>query len=111
MDTLWEFAAAKEKRDAGITKSSETAGENWKKYAIGFVRLYLERNATLFVDDLWDAGLQEPASSRALGAVIQYAAAQNWIRKQFSHGLILSRPSTRSNLQLKPVWKSNLYAK
>ena len=94
----------------GIALSSENAGEQWKMDALRFVRWYLQTHPTLFVDDLWSAGLQEPSSPRALGAVLQHAARDNWMSEQVDEeGHILAHRSTRSNGQLKRVWKSEIF--
>lgn len=36
---------AKRKRDDGIRRSSESAGQGWRELAIAMVRLYAQRNA------------------------------------------------------------------
>ena len=100
---------AEYQRDDGIQRSRDSSGEEWHEYALEFVRRYLERHRTLHVDQLWRAGLQEPNSPRALGAVMQAAAKRNWITAIRAHGGTVARPSTRSNMQLKPIWRSELY--
>ena len=100
---------AEHQRDDGIQRSRDSSGEEWHEYALEFVRQYLRRNRTLHVDQLWRAGLQEPTSPRALGAVMQEAAKRNWITAIRAHGGTVARPSTRSNMQLKPLWKSELF--
>lgn len=101
---------AQAKRDAGIAHAAMGSGERWRGYAIAFLKRYLETHATLFVDDLWTAGLQKPHSPRALGAVIQHASRYGWcVQVKTPDGCIAARPSVRSNMQLKPVWRSRLY--
>ena len=97
-------------RDAGIARSAETAGDVWAVQALDFLHRYLTAHASMFVDDLWDAGLPEPSSGRALGAVIQTAARNGWIEQATHDGMILARPSIRSHLSLKPVWRSCIHA-
>ena len=76
------------------------------------LRKYLEDHPTLFVEDLWDY-VDEPPSPRAVGAIIQGAARDGWIAHirvpEYGKDAIVSRPSTRSNLAPKPVWRSLLY--
>jgi hypothetical protein len=61
-------------------------------------------NEQLFVDDLWDAGLKVPKSSRALGPRIMSAAKKGWMERSGMY-----RKSVRSNLSEKPVWNSLIY--
>lgn len=102
---------AESARDAGIAASEKTCGDEWREYAIEFLKSFLRTHATMHVDQLWEAGLRRPKSPRGLGAVIQFAATEGWMEKQESHGCVLARPSTNSNMQLKPVWRSNLYCR
>ena len=106
LSTITEACA---KRDNGISQSSEHSGEEWKEEAISFVRSYLIEHPTLFVDHLWDNGLSRPDSPRALGAVIQHAQKEGWIKEQTVNGCVLARPSTSSNMQLKRVWVSLIF--
>lgn len=105
---LWK--SADQRRKSGVEQSAETSGESWKDYAVEFVRRYLRTHAELFVDDLWTAGLIEPRSPRALGAVIQEAVKRGWIKEQALANGVLAKPSVRSNLQLKRVWRSLLFS-
>ena len=98
------------KTQQGIDRAAESAGEAWQREATKFVRRYLLNNETLFVDDLWDAGLPEPASKRALGHVLRQFARNGWMTHQKTdNDEIFARPSASSNGQLKAVWKSELY--
>ena len=100
------------KAQQGIDQSSAASGEWWKVRAKAFIHGYLRDSKTMFVDDLWDAGLPVPTSKRALGHVIQWFARYGYIESQVTdNDEILARPSTASNGQLKRVWKSNLYVK
>lgn len=102
------FEAAAQRRDQGIEQSSENSGEEWKLYAIEYVKQFLMSHQTLFVDDLWEDGLKQPSSPRALGAVMQFAVKEGWMVEQKHDGCILAKPSKASNMQLKRVWKSTL---
>ena len=112
---LFEFNEQKQKEasdaraEKGIQESSENAGEDWKAYAIDYVEDYLRKNPTLFVDDVWNSGLEQPVSCRGFGAVIKYAAKAGWMVEQRWMGLILAKPSVNSSGGLKPVWKSLIY--
>ena len=108
---------AEDRRNAGIEKSVHHSGDEWREYAITFVRRHLTTHRELFVDDLWDEGLTEPDSARALGAVIQHAAREGWMRQKRVRRVrgdlvvemdYVARPSVRSNMSLKPVWESLL---
>lgn len=103
------FDYASRGREQGVECSSRVAGPEWKDYAVEFVRGYLVAHRTLFVDDLWSTGLRVPESPRALGAVIQEVVKAGWMEERRHDGSILAKPSVRSNLQLKRVWKSRLY--
>ena len=67
------------------------------------------RHETMHVDDLWSAGLKKPDSPRGLGTVIQEARRREWIEHIKANGGVVARPSVRSNLQLKAVWRSRIY--
>lgn len=104
-------AIAKQRADKGIGESAKNAGDPWVSYAIKFLEDYLVRHETMHVDRLWDSGLTEPNSPRALGQVIRVAIKQGWIAKIQAPGGIVALPSIRSNMQLKPVWRSMIYGK
>jgi hypothetical protein len=101
-----QLELAAEKRDVGMAVVDKAASEEWKEYADDFILLYLMNNETLFVDDLWDAGLRVPKSSRALGPRIMAASKKGWMERSGDY-----RKSVRSNLSEKPVWKSHLHLK
>jgi hypothetical protein len=96
-------------KQTGIEQSSRRSGEDWKAYAIDFLESYCQSHKTVFVDDLWNAGLIKPVSPRALGAVMQHAARESWIVEQTDAGCVLARPSSASHGQLKRVWKSTRF--
>lgn len=96
----------------GAEQAAETAGIEWLIEASNFVHDYLQRNDTMHVDWLWEAGLTTPDSPRALGAVISQAARHGWSTPLLgtSHGVTgqLYLPSKNSNGQGKRVWRSLL---
>jgi hypothetical protein len=79
----------------------EHAPPEWRDEAFVFVTRYLESHEFMFVDDLWDAGLPAPPEGRALGAVFQRAVRAGLMVKSGQF-----RPSIRSHLTEKPVWRS-----
>ncbi len=104
--------AAAVARDCGIQRAAETCGQSWTEYALGFVHWYLQHNATMHVDELWAAGMVEPkhGSARGLGQVMTEAAKRGWMAKIVTaEGYQAAKPSVRSNLQLKPVWRSLIH--
>ncbi len=98
------FDQAAEGRKAGMEQTDENADEWWKDYADLFIWNYCRTHQWMFVDDLWEAGLEEPVSMRALGPRIVAAARHGYIERTDR-----SRPSVRSHLTHKPIWKSLIY--
>jgi hypothetical protein len=96
--------AAAARRDAGVAQAEAGAGDDWLDQAFEFLRAYAEEHEEVFVDDLWEAGLTPPANRRALGPVLMRAARAGVIEKTGQY-----RPSTSSNLSVKPVWRSRVY--
>ena len=103
VDGITHAAAAA--KMAGIAQSEETSGADWAEYADSFIEDYLADHQYLFVDDLWEAGLEAPKSPRALGARMQAAARRGSMVKTDQY-----RPSVRSNLSPKPIWRSLVYS-
>lgn len=102
---------AQQKRDIGMDRSIAKCGWKWREYALGFLEEYCRTHETVFVDDLWNAGLMKPKSPRGLGAVMTHAKRAGWIVPLKHDGFVLARPSVHSNQQLKGVWRSCIYAK
>src|SRR5690554_6727734 len=94
-------AAAAVRRHDGLVAVEANADDEWKAKALRAIERHLRDHAEFFVDDLWAAGLERPAESRALGPVILKAAREGWMRKTGGY-----RPSVASNGSPKPVWKS-----
>ena len=103
-DGQLDFDTAASKKTIGIAQSEETSGPDWAEYADSFIDTHLTRYPFMFVDELWDAGLVVPTSPRALGARMQAAARRGSMEKTDQY-----RPSVRSNLSPKPIWKSLIY--
>ena len=101
-----------QRKEEGIKLASDNAGGAWKAYAASFLRHFLQRRRLFIVEDLWEAGLKEPASGskRAVGAVIQEAFRAGLIEpKTDDEGNQSGRPSKSSNGSLMPLWISRLY--
>ncbi len=98
------FDQAYRGREKGMKKVDNATTEKWKAYADDFILAYARTHKTVFVDDLWDAGLTPPPSPRALGPRMKAAAVAGWITKTDR-----VRPSVRSHLTGKPIWISNVY--
>lgn len=98
-------ATAAIKRDAGITRSSDAAGDDWNDRALELVRTYLEQHPEFFGDEFWPFAEANDLEfrGRALGAVVTKANRAGWMTKAGY------RPSVRSNLSPKVVWRSELY--
>lgn len=97
------MAAAK--RDDGMRRADEHADDEWKDRASALLDAYLRQHPEFFVDDFWrESALDAPREARALGPIIQRAAREGRIVKTGNY-----RPSVRSNLTPKPVWRSTVY--
>lgn len=84
-----------------LTAVEANTDDGWAATALDFIERYLRGHATMFVDDLWEAGLPRPTEARALGPVMRRAVANGWMAKTKE-----ARPSVASHLSLKPVWMS-----
>lgn len=79
------------------------ASAGWRNdVALPFIRGYLETHPTLFVDDLWTAGLPEPHDRKALGPAMREAARLGWMVQTDEWRV------SASNSNRKPVWRSQL---
>ena len=96
---------ARRQRDAALEQVQRNADPAWCDRALEVIRQVCEERADWHSDVLWEFGLDEPAEARALGPVIQRAARLGWCSRTDR-----VRPSVRSHLSPKAVWKSNLYA-
>ena len=55
-----ETYVAREEARRGMEQAAQSAGDEWKQYALLFLRDYLRQNETLFVDDLGMPGYASP---------------------------------------------------
>ncbi len=100
-----DWMRAKLARDEGMARAEKRAGEEWRKRAVASMHQWLLDHPTFFVDDWWaESGIDEPASMRALGPVVRTALRAGWMEDSGE-----SRPSVRSRLGRKPIWRSLIH--
>lgn len=99
------FAQAAEQRQAALVRVEEHADDGWLSQALEAVRQCAQRYPEFISDVVWEyTDLPHTREDRALGSVFLKAARQGWIKKTDR-----VRPSVRSNLSPKPVWRSLIY--
>lgn len=96
---------ASAKRDDGIDRAVQHAGQPWILYANDFLCTYLTNHREMFCDDVWAAGLIVPESPRAFGQVVKNAMAAGWMEPTGN-----ARKSANSNLSLRMVYRSLIYS-
>ena len=99
------FDQAQARRDVGMNRAEQNAGDDWRDTATAFVREYAANHSAIRGDDLWAAGLPEPPSKnrRALGPVLVSLAKAGVIKKDGFYS------SAASNNSPKVKWKSLVY--
>lgn len=96
---------ARRAREHGMKRVSKNADPVWNAEAEQLLDGYLRTHAEFFVDDFWsETGLREPREARALGPIVQQASRRGQIVKTGR-----SKPSVRSNMSDKPIWRSMIY--
>jgi hypothetical protein len=93
------------RRDAGISAAVTHSGSDWVEYATQYLCIYLATHEELFCDDVWAHGLASPESPRAFGQVMKNALRFGWM-----HAGPNMRRSVSSNLSLRPVYVSDIFA-
>jgi len=96
--------SSRKKRDEALAQVDAAADAAWKEEAWAAMVAYLETHEEFFVDDLWEDGLSQPREARAIGPIILRAASQGLMKKTSK-----SRPSVRSNMSIKPIWRSMVF--
>ena len=91
-------------RAEALRRVDEHADPQWKNQALKVIRRVCEDREDWHSDVLWEYGLDEPREARALGPVIQRAARLGWCERTDR-----VRPSVRSHLSGKSVWRSLIY--
>jgi hypothetical protein len=99
------FDAALKARLEALAAVDDHAEPEWKDEALEAVYRTAVRLPEFISDDVWDSGLPRTREDRALGPVFMRAARLGWMRKTDR-----VRPSVRSHLSGKPVWRSLIYA-
>lgn len=102
---LWGEAV--EGRDEGMARVEENAGAAWNRLADQQLERYLRTHGEYHVDAWWDwweqCGFPMPHDQRAIGPVILRASRKGWMVRTGR-----SRPSVRSHMSDKPIWRSTL---
>lgn len=102
MSDLFEYA--QQAREKAMQQVEENAAPDWKDIALAAVRKTAETLKEFISDDIWETGKLPPTrEDRALGPVLLAASRRGWIKKTDR-----VRPSVRSHLSGKPVWRSCL---
>lgn len=86
-------------REAAIDAIAANSAVWRKDTALPFIRRYLETHPTLFGEDLWKAGLDEPHDRKALGPALREAARHGWMETTGDY-------RSGSNAQPKHIWRS-----
>lgn len=95
----------RERVDTVLEAVDGATDTDWKAEALDAVRRTCEDMAEFISDEIWShTGLASTREDRALGPIMRTAARMGWCVKT-----CYTRPSKRSNLSGKPVWKSRLY--
>ena len=94
---------ARARRDSGIAKAEASAG-TWMDEAWAFLLEYARTHETVFCDELWQAGLPPTTQPKALGALFRRASGKAKVLEHAGY-----RPSVRSNMSPKPLWRSLLW--
>jgi hypothetical protein len=104
-DQLSLFAAAKAGRADGLERVATNADPEWSEEAYVALVRTAERLSEFISDDVWRIGeLASTREDRALGPVFLRAA-----RNRVAVKTNKVRPSVRSHLSGKPVWRSLIY--
>lgn len=93
------------RRDDGISRAAEHAGDRWQKLARGYLMEFLAFHRGPFVAEVAREfaealGFDHPPDGRAWGAVFQRAAREGLIRK------VGYAPARSSNLSPKVQWEA-----
>lgn len=104
MSEQLSFGFARLARDAALERVEEATDEEWRMMALAAVKRTCLTLDEFIVDDVWRiADLPRTREDRALGPVMRAAARSQWCSKTDR-----MRPSIRSHLSGKPVWRSLL---
>jgi hypothetical protein len=88
-----------------LAQVEENTDEEWREQALQAVERTCLSLPEFISDDVWDTGaLESTREDRALGPIMLAARNRGWCTKTDR-----VRPSKRSHLSGKPVWRSLLY--
>jgi hypothetical protein len=88
-----------------LDRVDEAADPDWKEEALAAVERTCRARQEFISDDIWEiGGLESTREDRALGPVLMRAAREHWCIKTDR-----MRPSKRSHLSGKPVWRSLIF--
>ena len=97
-------AEALKGQEEGLRQSTNRSGKEWIEYAKAFLRVYLLEHEKLFCDDVWESGLERPASPRAFGAVMKHAKKCGWMEEAGE-----SRKSRQAHMAIRVVYRSLIW--
>lgn len=98
---------ARLRRDDGIERAADHAGQAWQRsargYLLEFLAIRLKRHDQFLAEDVREfaekRGITDPPDGRAWGHVLRSAARENIIRK------VGYAPARSSNLSPKVLWE------
>ena len=90
--------------EEGTGRVDRHADREWKDRALDTVREVCVELEYFHCDRVWDAGLDSTKNDKALGPIMMKARRLGWCEKTDR-----VRPSIRSHLSGKPVWKSLIW--
>lgn len=99
------FDQARDATDKAIKQVDDAADPDWKDAALEAVRRTAQQLDEFISDDVWEiGGLTSTREDRALGPVFQRAKREGIAVKTDR-----VRPSVRSHLSGKPIWRSLIH--
>lgn len=102
-----DFDDAARARDEALERVEKHADARWKQDALAAVEATCRALPEFISDDIWEmGGLVSTREDRALGPIMRTAARNGWCVKTDR-----VRPSKRSHLSGKPVWKSLIHGR
>jgi len=91
--------------ERALEQVADNADEDWKLEALRAIETTCLNLPEFISDDIWKTGgLQSTREDRALGPLLLQAKRLKWCEKT---GVL--RPSKRSHLSGKPVWRSLIF--
>lgn len=91
-----------------MTTPTPTTGNEWTTYAKDWLYEYLTTHETIFGEDLWSEGLEQPPrphDGRLLGPVLTYAQKEEWLVQSGD----FRQACADSGSAYRPVYTSRLF--